>query len=62
MEEPISKRTANPPGNPPPRDESFGLDPEIRFYAIEDSDITEEGESKILVFTTKASRQLQKEK
>ena len=32
-----------PLGKPPPGDKIFGLEPEIRFYAIEDSEKTEEG-------------------
>ena len=50
MEKTISKKSSvkasatNPSGKPPPGDKTIGLDPEIRFYAIEDSDDTEEGE------------------
>ena len=41
---------AKPSGKPPPGDKSFGLDPDIRFYDIEDKDETEkEEESEILV-------------
>ena len=65
MSEPISKRnlakasTAKPSGKPPPRDELLGLEPEIPFYELEDSDETEEGEqAEILVITAKASLQL----
>ena len=35
--------TANPIGNPTPRDKTIGLDPDKRFYKIEDGDDTEEG-------------------
>ena len=36
---------------PLPRDISFGVDPDIRFYDIEDGDKTEKGEeAEILVF------------
>ena len=31
-------------GNSRPRDKKFGIDPAIRFYAIEYDDYTEEGE------------------
>ena len=37
-------------GKPPPGDITFGIDPEIHFYAIEDGDDTEEvEESEIIV-------------
>ena len=40
-----------PTRKPPPGDKTPGLDPERRFYAIEDSDNTKEGEeSEIIVF------------
>ena len=48
MEKTISKKSSvkasatNPSGKPPPGDKTIGLDPEIRFYAIEDIDDTEE--------------------
>ena len=35
---------AKPSGKPPPGDKSFGLDPDIRFYDIEDKDETEKEE------------------
>ena len=47
--------TAKPLGKPPPGDKSLGLDPAIRFYLIENSDKSEEGEEaeKSLSFTIK---------
>ena len=33
---------AKPPGRPLPRNETLGIDPVIRFYAIEYDDETEE--------------------
>ena len=50
MEISISKRnpakasTAKPSGKPPPGDKSFGIEPAIRFYDIEDGDENERGE------------------
>ena len=46
------KASADKPSvKPPPRYKTFGLEAEIRFYAIEDGDETEKGEeSEILVF------------
>ena len=49
MEKTISKKiyvmssAAKPSGKPPPRYKTFGFDPEIIFYAVEDGDDTEEG-------------------
>ena len=37
----IKDLSANPSGKHLPGDKTFGLDPEIRFYAIEDCDETE---------------------
>ena len=33
-----------PSGKPPPRDKTFGIEPVIRFYSIEDGGKTEEVE------------------
>ena len=38
----VNYSAAKPSRNPPPRDKTLGLDPEIRLYAIEDGDETEE--------------------
>ena len=44
MAKTISKKSSvkassdKPSGKPPPRDKILGLDPEIRFYDIEDGD------------------------
>ena len=46
----VKDSAANPSGKPPPRDETLGLDPEIRFYAIYDTDETEEGEGSEILF------------
>ena len=46
----VKDSSAKPLGKPPPRDNTFGLEPDIRFYAIEDGDDTEKGgEVEILV-------------
>ena len=46
----VKASEAKPSGKPPPGDKTFGLDPAIRFYSIEDRDKTEKGEeSEILV-------------
>ena len=37
----VNSSAANPPGNPPPGDKSFGIDPYIHFYEIEYGDNTE---------------------
>ena len=36
--------TAKPSGKLPPGDKTCGLEPDIRFYEIEDGDVTEKGE------------------
>ena len=52
MEKTISKKisvedsASKPLVNPTPRDKTLGLEIEIRFYAIEDGDDTEEGEKR----------------
>ena len=40
----VKASAAKPSGKPPSRDKTLGVDPEIRFYAIEDGGETEEGE------------------
>ena len=40
----LKASAAKPLGKPPPRDEIIGLEPDIRFYLIEDGDKTEEVE------------------
>ena len=35
---------AKPAGKPLPRDKTFGIEPDIRFYSIEDGDETGKGE------------------
>ena len=40
----VMASAAKPSGKPPPEDKTFGLEPATRFYAIEESDETEEGE------------------
>ena len=40
----VKASEAKPLRNPPPVDKNFGIEPAIRFYAIEDGDETEEGE------------------
>ena len=46
----VKASSSKPSWKPPPGDKTFGIEPEIRFYAIEDGDKTEEGsESEILV-------------
>ena len=40
----VETSTANHNGKPPPGDKSLGIEPFIRFYDIEGSDKTEEGE------------------
>ena len=40
----VKASTDKPSGKPPPGDKILGIDPEIRFYELEDSDNTEEGE------------------
>ena len=40
----VMASAAKPSGKPPSGDKTFGLEPATRFYAIEDSDETEEGE------------------
>ena len=37
----VKDSSAKPSGKPPPGDKTFGIEPEIRFYAIEDCDETE---------------------
>ena len=37
----VKDSAAKPPGKPPPRDKTFGIEPAIRFYYIEDGDDTE---------------------
>ena len=39
-----AKTLDKPSGKPPPGDKTFGIEPAISFYVIEDSDDTEEGE------------------
>ena len=47
---PVKASAANNNGKPPPGDKTLGVDPDIRFYEIEDGDKTEEvEESEILV-------------
>ena len=41
----VKASAANPTDKHLPRAEILGLDPAIRFYEIEDSDKTEEGET-----------------
>ena len=45
MDKTISKKRSvkDSTEKPPPGDKTFGLDPEIRFYAIEDGDETGNG-------------------
>ena len=49
MAETISKKNsvkasaAKPSGKPQPRNKTFGIEPAIRLYAIEDIDETEKG-------------------
>ena len=38
---PVKASTDKPSGKPPPGDETLGIEPEIRFCAIEDGDETE---------------------
>ena len=46
----VKASTAKPLGKPPPGDKTCGIEPDIRFYEIEDGDETEKGEeSEILV-------------
>ena len=46
----VKASAAKPPGNPPTGDKTFGIEPDIRFYAIEDGHETEKREeAKILV-------------
>ena len=46
----VKASAAKPPGKPLPRDDILGLEPAIRFYEIEDSVKTKEGEkNKILI-------------
>ena len=40
----VKTSSENPLVNPPPGDKTLGLDPEIRFYTLEDGDDTVEGE------------------
>ena len=40
----VKASTAKPDNTPPPGDKTLGIEPDIRFYEIEDSDKTEEGE------------------
>ena len=67
MEKSISEKSsvkasaAKPSVKPPPGDKYFGIDPDIRFYEIEDGDETEkENNQKSLSFTTQALRHLSK--
>ena len=39
----VKESEAKPLGKPPPGNKNLGIDPEIRFYAMEDGDDTEEG-------------------
>ena len=46
----VTASAAKPSGKPPPRDKTLGIDPDIRFYNLEDSDETAGGEeAEILV-------------
>ena len=46
----VKASACKPLVKPPPRDKTLGIEPEIRFYALEDCDDTEEvEESEILV-------------
>ena len=40
----VKASSSKPSGKPLPGDKTLGLDPEIRFYAIEDDGKTEEGQ------------------
>ena len=40
----VKASSAKTSGKPVPVDKTFGVEPDIRFYAIEDGDETEEGE------------------
>ena len=39
----VKASASKPSWKSPPGDKNFGIEPEIRFYAIEDGDKTEEG-------------------
>ena len=41
---PIKVSESKPSGNPPPGDKTFGIEPAIQLYAIEDGDDTEKRE------------------
>ena len=65
MAKTISKKSsfkaseAKPLDKPPPGGEIFEIEPEIRFYDIEDEEDTEKGEeAETLKFKTKALRHL----
>ena len=46
----VKASTSKPNSKPPPGDKTLGIDPDNRFYEIEDGDKTEEGKaSKILI-------------
>ena len=40
----VKDSTAKPSGKPPPGDKTYGLEPDIRFYEIEDGYETEKRE------------------
>ena len=46
---------AKPSGKPPTGDKTFGIEPVIRFYAIEDGDDTEKGEEPEILVVCDAS-------
>ena len=67
MAKTISKKSSvkasseKPSGKPLPGDKTFGIEPDIRFYAIEDRDNTEnEKKQKSLLLTTQALRHISK--
>ena len=43
----VKASAVKPLGKPPPGDKTFGIDPSIRFYTIEDGDETEKLERSI---------------
>ena len=61
MEQSISKKisvkasTANTSGKPPLWDKTYGIEPAIRFYEIEDRDETEKGEEEEILVVYESS-------
>ena len=51
----VKDSSAKTLGKTPPGDKTLGLDPEIRFYAIEDGDDTEEGEEAEIIVIHESS-------